>query len=181
MATPYNNPPNPGPQPPRPPEIFPQQWDHIKAAHKRQLDEFNTSNNFKKAIKQQIIKAVQDPIFLKPIENHITGFSRITARTMVQYIFNDYANITPLQLDTNYTMMKEQWEPSTPIIYLFSKIQDGVDKADAGNTLYTVNHVLAIAFNHDPCVHMFRGGVKVIVARCSDLICMKLVLLLYCP
>jgi hypothetical protein len=45
-------------------------------------------------------------------------------------------------------MMKEQWDPSTPIIYLFSKIQDGVDKADAGNAPYTVNQVLAIAFNH---------------------------------
>jgi hypothetical protein len=52
MVTPYNNPPNPGPQPPRPPEFFPQQWDNMKAAHKRQLNEFNTSNNFDKAIKQ---------------------------------------------------------------------------------------------------------------------------------
>jgi hypothetical protein len=74
-ATPYKNPPHPGPQPPWPPAFFPQQWDDMKAAHKRQLDEFNTSNNFDKSIKHQIIKAVQDPIFLTPIENHITGFS----------------------------------------------------------------------------------------------------------
>jgi hypothetical protein len=94
------------------------------------------------------IKAVQDPIFLKPIENHITGFSRITARTMLQYLFNAYGNSILLQLDANETMMKEQWDPSTPIIYHFSRIQDGVDKADAGNALYTVNQVLAIAFNH---------------------------------
>jgi hypothetical protein len=104
-VTPYNNPPNPGPQPPRPPALFPQQWDDMKAAHKRQLDEFNTSNNFDKAIKQQIIKAVQDPIFLKPIENHITGFSQITARAMLQYLFNAYGNIIPLQLDANDTMI----------------------------------------------------------------------------
>jgi hypothetical protein len=50
-------------------------------------------------------------------------------------------------------MMKEQWDPSTPISYLFSKIQDGVDKADAGNSTYTVNQILAIAFNH-----VFRTG-----------------------
>jgi hypothetical protein len=95
-ATPYNNPPNPGPQPPRPLALLPLQWDAMKAAHKRHLDEFNTSNNFDKAIKHQIIKAVQDPIFLKPIENHITGFSRITARTMLHYLFNAYGNITPM-------------------------------------------------------------------------------------
>jgi hypothetical protein len=49
--------------------------------------------------------------------------------------------------------MKEQWDPSTLIIYLFSKIQDGLDKADAGNAPYTVNQVPAIAFNH-----VFRTG-----------------------
>jgi hypothetical protein len=50
-------------------------------------------------------------------------------------------------------MTKEQWYPSTPIVYLFSKIQDGVDKANSGNAPYTVNQVLAISFNH-----FFRTG-----------------------
>jgi hypothetical protein len=99
------------------------------------------SHNLDKSIKQQIIKAVKDPIFLKPIKNHITVFSKVMARTILQYLFNVYGNINPLQLDDNDTMMKEQWDPSTPIIYLFSKIQDGVDNADAGNASYTVNQV----------------------------------------
>jgi hypothetical protein len=73
-ATPYNNLPNPGPLPPRPAAVFPQQWEDTKAAHKRALDKYNTSNNFDKAIKQQIVRAIKYPIFLKPIENHITGF-----------------------------------------------------------------------------------------------------------
>jgi hypothetical protein len=152
-ATHYNNPPNPGPLPQRPTAVSPQQWEYTKADHKRALDEYNTSNNFDKSIKQHIVKAINDPIFLKPIENHITGFFRVTARTMLQYLFNAYVNIMPQQLDVNDKMMKEQWDPSTPIIYLFSKIQDGVKKADAGNAPYTVNQVLAIAFNH-----VFRTG-----------------------
>jgi hypothetical protein len=152
-ATSYNNPPNPGPLPPRPAVIPPQQWEDTKAAHKRALDEYNTSTNFDKAITQQIVRAIKDPIFLKLVENQITGFSRVTAHTMLQYLFNAYGNITPQQLDVNDKMMKEQWDPSTPIIYLFSKIQDGVDTADAGNAPYTVNRVLAIAFNH-----VFRTG-----------------------
>jgi hypothetical protein len=83
-ATPYNSPPNPGPFPPRPAAVLPQQWEDTKAAHKRQLDEFTTANNFDKAIKQHIVKAIKDPIFLKPLENHITGFSRVSARAMLQ-------------------------------------------------------------------------------------------------
>jgi hypothetical protein len=86
-STPCNNPSNSGPQPPRSPALFPQQWDDMKAAHKRSFDEFNTSDNFDKSIKPQIIKAAKDPVFLKPIKNH---------------------NIIPLQLDANDTMMKEQ-------------------------------------------------------------------------
>jgi hypothetical protein len=117
------------------------------------LDEYSTSNNFDKAIKQQIVRAIKDPIFLKPLENHITDFSRVTARTMLQYLFNAYSNIMSYQLGVNDKMMKEQWDPSTPIIYLFSKIQNGVDTADAGNAPYTVNQVLDIAFNH-----VFRTG-----------------------
>jgi hypothetical protein len=73
-------------------------------------------------MKKQIVRAIKDPIFLKPIENYITGFSRVTARTMLQYLCNAYDNITPRQLDVNDKMMKEQGGPSTPIIYLFSKI-----------------------------------------------------------
>jgi hypothetical protein len=82
-ATPYNNPTNPGPLPPRPAAVSPQQWEDKKAAQKRALDEYNMPNNFDKAIKQQIVRAIKDLIFLKPIENHITGFSRVTARTML--------------------------------------------------------------------------------------------------
>jgi hypothetical protein len=67
---------------------------------------------------------------------------------MIQFLLNSYGNITPLKLDANEKMMKEQWDPSTPIIYLFVNIQEGVDKADTGNAPYTVNQVLAIDFNH---------------------------------
>jgi hypothetical protein len=66
-ATPYNNPPNPGLLPPRPASVSPQHWEDTKAAHKRALGEYNTSSNFDKAIKQQIARAIKDPIFLKPI------------------------------------------------------------------------------------------------------------------
>jgi hypothetical protein len=61
-ATPYNNLPNPGLLPPRPAGVYPQQWEDTKAAHKRALDEYNTSNNFDKAVKQQIVRAIKDPV-----------------------------------------------------------------------------------------------------------------------
>jgi hypothetical protein len=55
-------------------------------------------------------------------------------------------------------MMKEQWDPLTPIIYLFAKIQEGVDKADARNALYKVNQVLTIALNHAFCTGTMKNA-----------------------
>jgi hypothetical protein len=106
------------------------------------------SKNFYKVIKQQIIKAIKDPIFLKPIENHISRLSRVLARKIFQYLFNVYSKITPIQLDDNDTMMKEQWDPSKPTIYLFSKIQHWADTSDTGNAPYTIRQVLVISFSH---------------------------------
>jgi hypothetical protein len=82
------------------------------------------------------------------LEKHINEYSRVSARATIQFLFNAYDNITPLKLDTNDRMMKDQWDPLTPIIYLLSKIQDGADKAYTGNAPYTANQVIAITFNH---------------------------------
>jgi hypothetical protein len=126
-------------------------WEDTKLAYKRGADEYTTLNNMDKVFKQQIINTITDPIFLKPLENHICGYSRVTSRSMVQFLFDAYNNITPLQFDANHKMTKEQWDPSTPIIYMFSNIQDGVYKIGAGNALYNVNQVPAMAFNHVFC------------------------------
>jgi hypothetical protein len=63
-----------------------------------------------KAANKQVINAITDPIFLKPLENHISGYSRVSARTMIQFLFDAYGNITPIQLDTNGNTMKEHWD-----------------------------------------------------------------------
>jgi hypothetical protein len=120
----------------------------MKLTHQRGVDEYTTSNNLDKAVTQQIIKVITGPISLEPLENHITGYFRGSAPAMIQFLFDAYGNITPLQLDANDKLMKEQLDPLIPIIYLFSKIQDGVNNAYTGNTPCTVNQVLAIAFNH---------------------------------
>jgi hypothetical protein len=77
---------------------------------------------------------------------------------MLQFLFDAYGNITHLKLDENDKMMKDQWDPSIPISYLFSKIQDGVDKADAVDAPYTVNQELAIAFNRVFCTGTMQSA-----------------------
>jgi hypothetical protein len=66
---------------------------------------------------------ITDHIFLKPLENHISGYSWVSAHAMIQFLFDAYDNITPLQLGANGKIIKEHWDPSSPIIYLFSKME----------------------------------------------------------
>jgi hypothetical protein len=89
-AAPFTTPPNPWQLPPHPGNLFPQKWEDTKAAHLRGVDEYTASNNLDKAVNQQIIKATTDQIFLKPLENHIHGYSRVTARAMIQFLFDAY-------------------------------------------------------------------------------------------
>jgi hypothetical protein len=63
------------------------------------------------AITPQIIKIIKDPIFLKHIENHISGFSRVSAWAMLQYLFNTYGNINLLKIDANEKMAKGTMGP----------------------------------------------------------------------
>jgi hypothetical protein len=86
-ATQFATPSNPGQLPPRPGNLLPQQWEETKVAHQWGVYEYTTSNNLDKAVKQQIIKAIVNPIFLKPLENHISGYSRVTTRAMIQLLF----------------------------------------------------------------------------------------------
>jgi hypothetical protein len=67
-----------------PGKSVPQQWEDRKLTHQQGLDKYITSNNLDNVIKQQMIKAITDPIFLKSLENHISGFYRIIKRAMIQ-------------------------------------------------------------------------------------------------
>jgi hypothetical protein len=80
----------------------------MKLTQQRGVDEYTTLKNLDKAVKQQIIKAITDPILLKPLENHISAYSQVSALEMLQFLFDAYGNITHLQLDANDNMMKEQ-------------------------------------------------------------------------
>jgi hypothetical protein len=72
-SAPFITPSNPGQLPPRQRNLFPQQWDTMKLAHKRGAYKYTTSNNLDKAVKQHVIKVITDPIFLTTLENHISG------------------------------------------------------------------------------------------------------------
>jgi hypothetical protein len=57
-----------------------------------------------------------------------------------------YGNITPIDIEDNDRKFKTPYDPSTPIQLLYAQIEDAMEFADAGNTPYTQEQILANAY-----------------------------------
>ena len=61
-------------------------------------------------------------------------------------IFENYGNITPLDLEDNDTKMRSKWDPNSPFDCLINQIEDGQDYAEDGGQPYTTELLLCIAY-----------------------------------
>ena len=64
-------------------------------------------------------------------------------RAILQHLFDNYGNITPLELEDNNTKMRD---PNTPFDCLVKQIKDGQDYADDGGQPYTAEQLLCVAY-----------------------------------
>ena len=65
---------------------------------------------------------------------------------ILQHLFDNYSNITPLELEDNDTKMRTTWDPNSPFDCLVKQIEDGQDYADDGGQPYTAEQLLHIAY-----------------------------------
>ena len=66
--------------------------------------------------------------------------------TILQHLFDNYGNITPLELEDNDTKMRATWDPNSPFNFLIKQVEDGQDYADDGGQPYTAEQHLRIAY-----------------------------------
>ena len=66
--------------------------------------------------------------------------------SILQHLFHDYGNITPLELEDNDTKMRDTWDPNSPFDCLVKQIEDGQDYADDGGQPYTAEQLLRIVY-----------------------------------
>ena len=66
--------------------------------------------------------------------------------TILQHLFDNYGNITPLELEDNDTKMRATWDPNSPFNFLIKQVEDGQDNADDGGQPYTAEQLLRIAY-----------------------------------
>jgi hypothetical protein len=86
------------------------------------------------ALKKQII-SVFEPMYLDILNDNTVGYANISARDMLDHLFETYGNITAVDLEINFEHMRRAWDPQQPVEYLFKQIQDCADYSEAGGVL----------------------------------------------
>jgi hypothetical protein len=146
-AIPFVAPPNPGPVPVLVPNVgTTAQIQGIIRDHKESLRLWREYNHVDAALKQQLIRAV-DQLYICTLQHRHTGFANVTTRQLIQHLLNTYGNITPTELAQNDIKFRTAYEPAQPIEALFSQLEDAMDYADAGGNPYTAAQVVTNAYS----------------------------------
>jgi hypothetical protein len=86
---------------------------------------YRTCTSVQQALKQQIISVFEPMV----------GFASISARDMLDHLFETYGNITAVDLEINFEHMRRAWDPQHPVETIFKHIQDCADYSEAGGVL----------------------------------------------
>jgi hypothetical protein len=91
---------------------------------------YRTCTSVQQALKNQII-GVFEPMYLEILNDNMVGYANISARDMVDHLFETYGNITAVDLEINFEHMRRSWDPQKPVESLFKQIQDCADYLEA--------------------------------------------------
>jgi hypothetical protein len=74
-------------------------------------------------------------MYLDILNDNIMGYDNISARDMLDHLFETYGNITAVDLEINFEHMRRARDPQQPMETLFKNIQDCADYSEAGSVL----------------------------------------------
>jgi hypothetical protein len=92
---------------------------------------YRTYTSLQQALKKQII-SVFEPKYLEILNDNMVGYAKISARDMLEHLFETYGNITAVNLEINFEYMRQAWDPQQLVESLFKQIQDCADYSEAG-------------------------------------------------
>jgi hypothetical protein len=95
----------------------------ISAAHhiwEEDVQTYRTCTSVQQALKKQII-SVFDPMYLDILNDSMVGYANISARYMLDHLFETYGNITAVDLEINFEHMHRAWDPQQPVETLFKQ------------------------------------------------------------
>jgi hypothetical protein len=93
----------------------------ISAARHIWEEDVQKCTSVQQALKKQII-SVFEPMYLDILNDTMVGYANISARDMLDHLFETYCNITAVDLEINFEHMHKAWDPQQPVESLFKQI-----------------------------------------------------------
>ena len=93
---------------------------------------FHGFNNTDKALKQQLLGAVDD-MLTRALKNRLIRYTNVTKKQLLTHLFTMYGKITGNNLRLNDASMNRAYDVNLTIEVLFEQIKDGMDYTHAGN------------------------------------------------
>ena len=145
-SMPFIPPTNPGQHPTILPGATGLQIADIRRQHDKAFEEFKTYSNTDKALKSQLIAAV-DEKYIRGKRNKYVGYANVITLKLLNHLYESYAKITHNNLRENNQRMNAPYNPNKPFEVLIDQIEDAIDYAAVGNMPYTPTQIVNAAYN----------------------------------
>jgi hypothetical protein len=137
----------------------------LKDAHKLRLATFKEVTGVEQALKQQIIKAV-DNTYLTAIRNRQTNSLTGTVQQIINHLLDTYGRITPTMIDDYEQNLKSlTYDPASPIDNIFNAVEDLMEYAELATQPYTQRQAVAKAYTIINKTGRFKEAIKSWIRR----------------
>ena len=85
-------------------------------------------------------------MFVRSLQHKYIGYVNTTTREMLNHLYSTYANISPSDLQDNDARFHTLYDANHPIKNLTDQIENAVEYTAAGQTPYTHEQVVAVAY-----------------------------------
>jgi hypothetical protein len=132
----------------------------LKDAHQILLTNFKEVTGVEQALKQQIIKAVDDT-YLTAIRNRQTNSLTGTVHQIITHLIDTYGRITPTMIDEYEQHLKAMtYDTALPIDTIFNAVEDLMEYAELANQPYTQRQAVAKAYTIINKTGRFKEAIK---------------------
>jgi hypothetical protein len=152
-AAPFVIPPNPSTAPIFPADATGPQIANLRQVFKEEFASFKRYMDVCNAISALIIEVI-DPVYLATLRLPYVGIGTRTPLELLAHLYSNYANITPSDLEQNGLAMQQPCDVNQPIEVFYKQIEDAMEFAAAGQTPYSPEQIVSIAYQG-----IFRTGI----------------------
>jgi hypothetical protein len=95
--------------------------DQISASRhiwEEDVQTYRAYTSVQQVLKKQI-SSVFEPMYLDILNDSIVGYAKISARDILDHLFETYGNITAVDLEINFEHMRRACDPQQPVESLF--------------------------------------------------------------